>query len=137
MSDNNSNGSNGGPSVTELVSGIVGDVQDLGMQHLALFRCEIQEDLRNTTNALISLAIGLAIAQVGAILLGMMCVQLLSYLLPNLSIWICYATVGAVISGLGTIGIVLGIRKLQTIDRLSRQAAQVMKEDARWLTKSK
>jgi uncharacterized membrane protein YqjE len=137
MSMNSSTVPHSSPSVTELVSGIVGDVQDLGMQHLDLFKLEIKEDLRKTTDAASSLAIGLAVAQVGAVLLSFMLVHLLASLAPSLSLWVCFGIVGAVFAALGAIGIINGVNKLKTVDSLSRQAAQVMKEDAQWLTNSK
>lgn len=137
MSTTVSPGPNGGPSVTELVSGIVGDVQDLGMQHLALFRNEIKEDLRKATDGIFSLAIGLAVTQIGGLLIGFMLVHLLSQLAPSLSIWVCYGIVGAVIAVAGGISVAIGIKKMKSIDSLSHQAAQAMKEDEQWLTNSK
>ena len=137
MSTTISSGPNGSPSVTELVSGIVGDVQDLGIQHLALFRLEIQEDLKKATNAALSLAVGLAVAQVGGLLICLMLVHLLSHLAPNLALWICYGIVGTVIVGLGAISVVTGINKLKSVETLSDQTAQIIKDDAQWLTKPK
>lgn len=137
MSTTISPGPQNGSSVTELVSGIVGDVQDLGMQHLALFRNEVKQDLRKATDAGSSLAVGLAVAQVGGLLICLMLVHLLSQLAPNLSLWLCYGIVGTVVVVLGAIAVQNGINKLQSVDTLSGPAAKVMKEDAQWLTTSK
>jgi len=123
--------------MTELVSGIVGDIQDLGIQHLALFRREIKEDLHKATDAIASLAIGLAITLVGAVILGLMLVYLLAQVAPNLPLWGCYGIVGALIATIGAMGIFRGITKLRTVDSLSRKATQVMKEDVEWLTNPK
>jgi len=137
MATNGSTGSDGSPSVTQLVSGIVGDVQDLGMQHLALFRREIQDDLRKSADAVTSLGIGLAVAEIGGIALALMLVHLLSQFAPNLPLWGCYGIVGVVIAGLGVIAIFRGIQKLQSVNSLSHPAARVMEEDVEWLTNSK
>jgi len=137
MSTTTSSGPNGSPSVTELVSGIVGDVQDLGMQHLALFRNEVKEDVRKASDAAASLAIGLAVAQVGGLLICFMLVHLLSTLAPHLSLWSCFGIVGAVVVGLGAIAVAHGINKLKSVETLSNQTAQMMKDDARWLTQPK
>jgi len=124
---------NSSPSVTELVSGIVGDVQDLGKQHLALFRHEVKEDVRKATDAAASLAIGLAVAQVGGILVCLMLVHLLAACSPNLSMWTCYGIVGAVVVAIGALAVANGLIRLKSIEKLSTEAAQIMKDDARWL----
>jgi len=136
MPANGSTGPNGSPSVTELVSGIVGDVQDLGMQHLALFRSEIKEDIRRTTQAASSLGMGLAVAEIGGILLGLMLVHVLIQFAPNLSTWVCYGIVGLAFALIGVIAIMNGVTKLKSIET-PRQTAEIIKEDAQWLTNSK
>jgi len=128
---------NGTPSVTELVSGIVGDVQNLGMQHLELFRHEVKEDVRKASDAAASLAIGLAVAQVGGILICLMLVHLLSAIAPNLSIWSCYGIVGAVVVAVGALAVANGLTKLKSVETLSNEAAQIIKDDARWLNQPK
>jgi len=128
---------NGSPSVTELVSGIVGDVQDLGMQHFALFRHELKEDIRKATDAAASLAIGLAVAQMGGILICLMLVHLLSSLVPSLSMWSCYGIVGVAVVAVGFVAVMNGLHKLKSVETLSNQTAQIMKDDARWLNQPK
>lgn len=128
---------NGSPSVTELVSGIVGDVQDLGMQHLALFRHEVKEDVRKASDAAASLAIGLAVAQVGGLLVCLMLVYLLAAMVPDLSLWSCFGIVGTVITLIGAAAVWNGIHKLKSVESLSTQAAQIIKDDAQWLTQPK
>jgi len=132
-----SSGPNGSPSVTELVSGIVGDVQNLGLQHFALFRHEIKEDVRKATTAASSLAAGIAIVQIGGFILCLMLVHLLSALAPNLSVWICYGIVGAAIVGVGLVAVTIGMNKLKSVESLSPQTAQVLKDDSQWLNKPK
>jgi len=124
-------------SVTELLGGIVNDLQDLGLQHLTLFRHEVKEDLRKATVAGASLAIGVAVAQVGALLLGLMFSHLLMELAPNLPMWVSYGVVGVAFAASGGIGIYSGYKKSQTIDTLSPQAAEIIKDDAKWLTTTK
>jgi hypothetical protein len=124
-------------SVTSLVSGIVGDVQDLAMQHLALFRNEIKHDLRKTTSAVSSLAAGLAVAQIGGLLICLMAVHLIAQLSPNLSLWVCYGIVGTVVVATGAIAILVGYKTLPSMDTLSSQTTQAIEEDAKWLSKPK
>ena len=132
-----SSGNQNGDTVTQLVSGIVGDVQDLGLQHLSLFRNELKQDLRKAADAATSLAVGLAVAQVGGLLVCLMLVHLLSDSVPDLSLWMCYGIVGAIVVALGVIAVLYGINKLQSFNTLSDKTAQAIKEDAQWLTTPK
>ena len=125
------------PSVTELVSGIVGDVQDLGMQHLTLFRNEVKQDIRKASDAASALATGAAVLQIGGILLCLMFVHLISHVAPGISLWLSYGIVGIAMLGLGSIVVYFGIHKFHSVDALSKQASQIMKDDAKWLSKPK
>lgn len=137
MSTTTSTATNSSPSVTQLVSGIVGDVQNLGMQHFALFRHEVKEDVRKASDAAASLAIGLAVSQVGGILICLTLVNLLAVLAPNLPLWACYGIVGVVVVVIGAIAVMMGMKKLNGLESLSKQTAQIMKDDAKWLTQPK
>jgi len=128
---------NGSPSVTELVSGILSDVQNLGMQHLALFRHEVKQDIRKASDGVASLAVGLAIIQVGALLLCLMFVYLLSEMVAGLSLWKSFGIVGAVVIAAGAIATVYGAKKLKSVETLSNETAEIIKDDARWLTQPK
>ena len=135
MSTSVSPGPNESASVTELISGIVGDLQDLGTQHLALFRNEINSDLRRASDAAVSLAIGLAVLQVGVILLCLMFVHGLSTVAPTLSLATCYGIVGGAVVLVGLLAIAMGIKKWKSVESLPNRTAQVLKDDVQWLTK--
>lgn len=138
MSTTTSNSSaNCGPSVTELVSGIVGDVQDLGRQHFELFRQEIKEDVRKASDAAASLAIGLAVLQIGVLLFCLMFVYLLANVAPTISLWGCFAIVGGIVTVIGLVAVLYGIQKFKSVESLSNQTAEIMKDDARWLSQPK
>jgi hypothetical protein len=126
-----------GPSVTELVSGIVSDVQNLGIQHLALFRNEIKQDLKTATTAATILGGGAAVVQVGLILICLMLVHLLSQQVPTLSLWMCYGIVGAFIIVIGAIAVSVGVNQMRSVEALTPQTAQAMKEDTQWLSTPK
>lgn len=136
MSTDTSQSPANSPSVTELITGILGDLQELGIQHLAMFRTEIQRELRKTSDAIAALAIGFAILQIGAFLLAFMLVQLLIAMLPQLSSWVCYGIVGAMFAIVGATSIALGIHKSRKIQAISSPTAEVIKDDSKWLTNS-
>ncbi|MHB1426946.1 MAG: phage holin family protein [Gemmataceae bacterium] len=81
------------PSMTTLVSGILGDVQHLMAQQTRLLRLEIREDLHKARTGTIFLGAGLGVAAVGGLLL---CVAL-PLLLNALTLWpqwICFGIFG-------------------------------------------
>lgn len=124
------------PSVTEIVTGIVGDIQNLGKQHFALFRHEVKEDVRKAGDAAASLAIGLAVTQVGAVLISFMLVYLL-HEFAHLSMSLSYGIVGGVIVVAGAVAVMYGIQKFKRLEKLSKESADIIKDDARWLNQPK
>lgn len=136
MSTDTSQSPANSPSVTELITGILGDLQELGIQHLAMFRTEIQQEFRKTSDAVTTLAIGFAIVQIGAFLLAFMLAHMLIAIAPQLPAWACYGIVGAVFVAIGGISIAIGIQKSKKIQSLSPQTAEVIKDDSKWLTNS-
>lgn len=136
MSTDTSQSPANSPSVTELITGILGDLQELGIQHLAMFRTEIQQEFRKTSDAVTTLAIGFAIVQIGAFLLAFMLAHMLIAIAPQLPAWVCYGIVGAVFVAIGGISIAIGIQKSKKIQAISPQTAEVIKDDSKWLTNS-
>ena len=124
-------------TVTQLVSGIVTDAQDLATQQISLFRSEFLRDLRKTKEGVLALAVGFALMQIGGVLLCLMLVHLLLVVVPTLSLWMCYGIVAVVVLGLAAIPISIGINQLKNLNPLPDEAAQSLKENAQWLMNSK
>ena len=120
-------------TVTQLVSGIVTDAQDLASQQISLFRSEFLRDLRKTKEGVLALAVGFALMQIGGVLLCLMLVHLLLVVVPTLSLWMCYGIVAVVVLGLAAIPISIGINQLKNLNPLPDEAAQSLKENAQWL----
>lgn len=121
-------------SVTQLVSGIIADGRELVRQHLALFRCEVHENLGKARSAGSFLAWGLLAALAGIILCSLMLVHLLAWAAPGLPLWVCYGLIGAPIAGLGAVLFGVGIRRCKSINPLLDQSVLALKENARWRT---
>lgn len=124
-------------SVTQLVSGIITDVQELIKQQLALLRHEVKEDLHKTKEAGLLLIWGSALALVGGILLSFMLVALLSWAAPELPSWARYGIVGAAITALGGALFFAGIQRLKSFNPLPDQSVQAFKETMQWKTNPK
>jgi len=122
-------------SVTSLVGGIIGDAQELMKQQLALFRAEVKEDMRKTSEASASLAMGLAAALVGSIVLSFAVAHLLhDYVFPNVPLSVWYAVVGGAITAIGLGLTVTAYQKLRSFNPLPDKTADALKENLEWKT---
>jgi len=123
------------PSLASIVSGIIGDFQELIKQQMDLFKTEVSEELRKTREALATLVIGLIVLFLGAALLSVMLVHLLGWLLPNMPLWVCYLLVGGGISAVG--GILTGVawKQFQSFHAVPEQSVEALKENLEWKTK--
>src|ERR1700730_4201967 len=102
------------PSVTELVTGIIGDAQSLFKQQIEMLTHEIKEDFSKTRQAGFMLGLGAGIGLVGALLLALMLVLLTSLALPDLPLWACYGIWGTVMFIIGAGFAYLGKLKLDS-----------------------
>jgi len=123
-----------GPSVGGLVSGIVGDAQELISQQFRLFKEELREDLRKSREAGAALALSGVVLLVGFVLLSLSLVFLLAWLTawPD---WVCYAVVGTAITALGAGLAYQGWQTLRSIHPLKDQTAKAIEENLEWKTK--
>lgn len=124
-------------SMTELVSGIVGDVQDLIKQQFALFKRELREDLHRTKATVLFLAIGGAVLAVGGILLSLMAVHLLNWAYPTLPLWSCYAIVGGSFAVVGGLMFYTGYQRLKSNNPLPNETVAALKENVQWIANPK
>lgn len=129
--------SDNGVSITQLVSGIVSDSQELIKQQWELFRHEVRDDLRKTKEASAALALGAGLASVGGLLLCFLLVHLVAWAAPTWPLWVCYGVVGVPIAAVGAALVNWGITKLKSMNPLPDQSAQALKENFRWITKAK
>jgi len=121
----------GEPSVTSLISGIIGDVQELSRQQLALFKAEITADLRRTREVAVAWSIGLGVSLVGGLMLCWMLVYLLNWA-TEWPLWACFGIVGAVALAVGAVLFYSGKQTLEkfTLDR----SVTALKENVQCLT---
>jgi hypothetical protein len=113
-------------SMSSLVAGIVGDIQDLLKQQIALTRREITDDLRKSKQAAGLLTIGGSLLFLSTIMLSLTAVYLLHWLSSpagsdpaSVPLWGCYAIVGAVFLALGVPMIVAGKKEFDSVHLLA------------------
>jgi protein-S-isoprenylcysteine O-methyltransferase Ste14 len=123
-----------GQGVGELISGIIQDAQTLISQQFTLFKSEVRQDFRNLREAMIILAVALAILLVAGVLLGLMLVHLINYL-TSWDLWVCFALVGGGFAALGGGFATLGREKLRTTNVLPEESAKALTENLEWKTK--
>jgi len=125
-----------GQTVTELVSGIIRDGQELIKQQVALARAEIKADFHRGVRAATLLGVGVFALVPAAFLLCNMLVYLL-HELAGLSQWASYGIVGAAFTVLGAVLIFLGIQRFRSFNPLPDQTVEAFKENVRWMTNPK
>jgi hypothetical protein len=122
-------------SMTELVSGIVKDAQDLFRQEGRLLRREIQDDVQKTKEAAVPLAIGLWLILLGSILLSTTLALLL--VAAGLPQWASFGVVGAALFLIGGGVFYVGKKKFDSLHTPLEQSAEALKENLEWLAKPK
>lgn len=133
------NGSNQ-PSATNLVSGILGDFQDLMRQQFALIKAECLADWQKSKEAGLFLLLSLVPLGCGTLLLSFMFAHLLHWMtLPadtdpaSLPLWGCYGIAGACLVILGGILFAVGWSKLRAVNPMHGESIQALEENVHWL----
>lgn len=88
-------------NVMPLIGGIIEDSKLLLLQELALIKSELKEQSEKARTIAFGLALGAGLTLTGGLLLGVGCAYILSEYFPNLPLWLCFASVGLVLGGLG------------------------------------
>jgi len=115
------------PSMTNLVSGILTDVQQLLAQQMRLLRLEIREDLHKARTGAIFLGAGLGITAVGGLLLCVMLPLLLTWL-TGWPEWVCFCIFGVVFLFVGGGASYAAMKKFQSAASLP-ETATTLKEN--------
>lgn len=120
-------------TVTELVSGILSDVQTLARQQLDMLKAEIREDMNRTKQAMVYGGVGIALLTVGGIALVFALVYVLRDLagLPEWGAWSIFAGLGL------AAGVALGVyaRNLfESFNPLPDKTFTALQENLTWQT---
>jgi len=123
------------PPLTTLVSGIINDAQQLMAQQLSLFQHEIKADLRKTRDAAIPMVVGLAVAMVGVVLVGMTLGFLIPWIWPSLPTWAGFAISSALLLAIGGGLMFWAKTQFDTFTPLPEKSLEALKENVQWVTK--
>lgn len=125
------------PRLSELVSGIVSDAEELVKQQLALFKTEVQEDIHKTRAAALPLACGIFIAVLGVVLFAFGIVYLLAWAAPAVPLWGWFLIVGAVLAAGGFALVWEAKTRFNSLHPLPEQSAEALKENVQWFMNPK
>jgi hypothetical protein len=120
------------PSLASLIGGIINDAKDLLLHEFVMAKLEMQSELQKTKAAVISFAIGAAIAVIGGFLLALMLVHLLGAF-TAIPLWGCYGIIGGGLLIIGLIVLSMSKQTGETIDAVPQQTIATLKENAQWI----
>jgi hypothetical protein len=120
------------PSLAALLGDIINDAKDLMVHEFTMAKLEVQDELRKTKTAAISLGIGISITAVGGLLLIIMLVHLLQTL-TNIPLWGCYGIVGGVLLVVGLVLLATVRKTAEEINVIPQQTVETLKENAKWI----
>lgn len=121
------------PSLASLIGGIINDAKDLLLQEFTMAKLEMQDELRKTKAAAVSLAIGAGITVVGGLLLILMLVHILNTY-TAIPMWGCYGIIGGVLLIIGLIFLFTGKQTAEKIEVVPQKTVETLKEHAQWIT---
>ena len=119
-------------SMAQLISGIVGDAQDLVRKEIALARQEVREELDAAKSAGIKLGVATAVLAVGGLLVVLAVAQGIADLL-DWPAWAGYALVGVVLAIAGGILFSAAQRQIKNINPVPERTLETMKENVEWI----
>jgi hypothetical protein len=119
-------------SMAQLLSGIVGDAQELVRKEIALARQEIREEIGNAKDAGIKLAIAGAVLAIGGLLLVLTLAQGLADLL-NWPTWAGYGVVGVVLAIVGYFLLSSAQKQIKEISPVPEKTVETIKENVEWI----
>lgn len=121
-----------GPSIAQLLGGIVEDAQLLVRREVDLAKQEVTNEINKVKQGATSLGIGIGLTAVAGIMLTLMLVYLLHEVV-DLSLWVSYLIVGVVLGGIGAFLLMQGINRMKEVDPVPRETIETVKEDVAWI----
>ncbi len=119
-------------SVSQLLSGIVGDAQTLVRQEIALARQEIREEISEAKSAGIKFGIAGAVLAIGGLLLVLTLAQGIADLF-DWPTWAGYGLVGVVLAVAGYVLLSSAQKQIKNVNPVPEKTVETMKENVEWI----
>ena len=120
------------PSIATLLGEVVSDAQALVRGEMELARAEVRDEIRDARKGLMELTLSGALLAIGALMLGMMVVQLLVAVF-GLELWMSYLIVGAVLTGLGYLRFKSAEKRIADLDPVPHETVDSVRKDLEWI----
>lgn len=131
-------------TAASLLSGILGDLQQLIEQQFQLTRREIEDELRQRATAGAVFGLGIGGLFLGVVLLCLSLVHLLHWAASPagadpawLPLWACHAVAAVAIVVIGGILTYVGLAKFNAVEPFQNPATELMQEHVPWTTPQK
>jgi hypothetical protein len=119
-------------SMSQLLSGIVGDAQTLVRQEIALARQEVREEIDAAKSAGIKLGIAGAVLAIGGLLLVLTLAQGIADLF-DWPVWAGYGLVGIILAVAGYVLLSVAQKQIKEIKPVPHKTVETMKENVEWI----
>jgi uncharacterized membrane protein YqjE len=121
-----------GPHMTDLVRGIIEDLQTLIRQEFELAKAEMKDQAERVVQGAAFLGIAIAFILFALALLTLTGVHLLAWL-TGWPLWVCYGLIGGVCVLIAAAAAGWAYEKVKRIRLIPPQTAETMKENVQWL----
>jgi len=121
------------PTVTELVRGILDDVQTLAKQQVTMLKAEVKEDMDRTKRAMMFGGVGTALLTIGGVALVFALVYILRDM-AGLSEWAAWLIFAAVCLAGGVIFGVVARNLFESFNPLPDKTFNALQENLTWKT---
>lgn len=122
-------------SLTNLLKGIVGDLQLLIRQEMHLARTEVKQEWDKAKTAAGALAVGAAMLVLAVFMLCFMVVYLINW--AGVPLWGSFAIVAGALGLIGLLLTGMGFAKARQVHLVPPQTAQTLKENVQWMQSPK
>lgn len=118
--------------IAGLLSSIVGDVQRLLRQEIALAKTEFTGEMKRAKAAAVITASGAFAAGIAGVLFGLMVAQAIAEM-TDLPAWACSGMAAAIFAGIGIALILRGKESAKDVDLFPKETVENMKENVQWI----
>lgn len=115
-----------------LIGDVVGDARNLFLDHGALLKSEMKREAVTAGTAGAVVAVGAVVTAIGVLLLLIGSVYLLERL-TALPLWACFSINGGVFLAIGVVALVLGIRRMTSVNVVPERTLNSLKESVQCL----
>jgi hypothetical protein len=121
------------PSLAQLLGSLIGDAQTLVRREIDLARAEITSEISKARRGAVMLGTGAGVAAVGAIFLLIAVAELL-VALNLLDRWVAYLLVGGTCAIVGSLVLIIGVRRFQEVDPVPHETIDSIRKDVSWVS---